>query len=171
MGADRSCQDGASVQPGARRVTNQGGEPVIEDPAIGLRDDPVELDDGGDVVYLVVPPSSSFLRTLRLTAADAAERSGLDCEEVEDFRIAVDELCHGLMGTTEHRVAVSFRIGRGAVVARGTTRAHRSPERSLLTALSQTVVRASADHHEIEWDNDSVGFVVVKTSRAARRST
>jgi hypothetical protein len=146
-----------------------GGKPVIEDPTVGLRADPVEFGDGGDVVYLVVPPSSSFLRTLRLTAADAAERAGLDCGEVEDFRIAVDELCHGLMSATEHRLAVSFRIGRGVVVARGMTRAHRRHDGSLLTALSQTVVRASSDHHEIEWLNDSVGFVVVKTARAARQ--
>src|SRR5262249_16345456 len=45
----------------------------------------------GDRVHLVVPASSRFLRTTRLVAADAAGRAGCDVEEIEDFRIAVDE--------------------------------------------------------------------------------
>ena len=52
------------------------------------------LAESTDSVHLVVPPSSEYLRTARLVAADAAVRAGLDCEEIEDFRIAVDELCH-----------------------------------------------------------------------------
>ena len=59
-----------------------------------------------DDVHLVIPACSEFLRALRLVAADAAVRAGLDCEEVEDFRIAVDELSHAVMAATDHHVRV-----------------------------------------------------------------
>ena len=55
-------------------------------------------------MHLVVPPSSEYLRTARLSPPTPALRAGLDCEEIEDFRIAVDELCHLVMSATDHFV-------------------------------------------------------------------
>ena len=37
-------------------------------------------------VELIVPPSSEYLRTVRLVAADAAVRAGLDCDEIPVVR-------------------------------------------------------------------------------------
>ena len=71
-----------------------------------------------DDVHLVIPACSEFLRALRLVAADAAVRAGLDCEEVEDFRIAVDELSHAVMTATDHHLHVTFRTSDDKVVAR-----------------------------------------------------
>ena len=80
-------------------------------------------DDEGERVHLVIPPSSRFLRTARLVAADAAERAGCDVEEIEDFRIAVDELCHLLMAATDHSVHLTVTSFDAHVVARGSARA------------------------------------------------
>lgn len=48
-------------------------------------------------VQLVLPPSDRHVRTARLVAADLATRAGLDCDETDDLRIAVDEVCHALL--------------------------------------------------------------------------
>ncbi len=85
----------------------------------GLRDD---LDIHGEDVWLTVPPFSEYLRTVRLVAADAAVRAGLDLHEVEDFRIAVDELCHLLMSSTDHEISISFGVVGKSAIARGTAR-------------------------------------------------
>jgi Histidine kinase-like ATPase domain len=49
------------------------------------------------VVQLVLPPSDRHVRTARLVAADVATTAGLDCDETDDLRIAVDEVCHALL--------------------------------------------------------------------------
>jgi serine/threonine-protein kinase RsbW len=51
----------------------------------------------GDVVELSLPVGADLLVLARLTAATIASRAGFDVEEVEDFRLAVDELCVSLI--------------------------------------------------------------------------
>jgi anti-sigma regulatory factor (Ser/Thr protein kinase) len=51
----------------------------------------------GDVVELSLPVDADLLVLARLTAATIASRAGFDVEEVEDFRLAVDELCVSLI--------------------------------------------------------------------------
>src|SRR4051812_33008238 len=82
----------------------------------------------GEDVWLTVPPFSEFLRTVRLVAADAGSRAGLDYDEVEDFRIAVDELCHLLMSSTDHEILLSFGVvGRSALARGRAARRHGGP--------------------------------------------
>jgi serine/threonine-protein kinase RsbW len=45
-----------------------------------------------EVVRLSVPGSLEYVRVARLTAAAVAARVGFDIEEIEDLRVAVDEL-------------------------------------------------------------------------------
>ena len=115
-----------------------------------------------DDVHLVIPACSEFLRALRLVAADAAVRAGLDCEEVEDFRIAVDELSHALMTATDHHLHVTFRTSDDKVVARGTARARNSVMPPAMTELSSTIVTGVADFFDFRQEKSEVVFVVVK---------
>jgi hypothetical protein len=130
----------------------------------GLQD---QLNIVGEDVWLTVPPFSEYLRTVRLVAADAAVRAGLDYDEVEDFRIAVDELCHLLMASTDHELSVAFGVVGRCVMAKG--RAPRRPGAALaeLNDLSRTIVRSVADHHELIEQDDEIGFVVRKETRTA----
>jgi anti-sigma regulatory factor (Ser/Thr protein kinase) len=50
-----------------------------------------------DVVGLSIPSGADLLVLARLTAATVASRAGFDVEEVEDLRLAVDELCVALI--------------------------------------------------------------------------
>ena len=45
-----------------------------------------------EVVRLSVPGLLEYVRVVRLTAAAVASRFGFDVEEIEDLRVAVDEL-------------------------------------------------------------------------------
>jgi serine/threonine-protein kinase RsbW len=65
--------------------------------ANGLEEREEQLRTGGDV-RLVVPAAPEYLRLVRLTAAGLASRLGFTFDEVEDLRIAVDELCFHLLG-------------------------------------------------------------------------
>jgi hypothetical protein len=125
----------------------------------GIQD---QLEIVGEDVWLTVPPFSGYLRTVRLVAADAAVRAGLDYDEIEDFRIAVDELCHVLMSSTDHEISIAFGVVGRCVLARG--RARRRPGVPLvpLNDLSSTIVASVADHHELLDDDGQLGFVVMK---------
>ena len=113
-------------------------------------------------VELVVPPSSDFLRTIRLVAADTAVRAGCDLDEVEDFRIAIDELSHLLMTATDHLLHLTLAHVDGHVVGRGVAqdRGGRAPVE--LDEVSGMIVNATTDGHRIERRDGSISFEVAK---------
>lgn len=49
-------------------------------------------------VRLEVPASPEFLRITRIMVAGVASRLGFTLDDVEDLRIAIDELCFALVG-------------------------------------------------------------------------
>jgi len=49
-------------------------------------------------VRLEVPATPEFLRITRIMMAGVASRLGFTLDEVEDLRIAIDELCFALVG-------------------------------------------------------------------------
>jgi hypothetical protein len=119
----------------------------------------------GEDVWLTVPPFSEYLRTVRLVAADAAVRAGLDYDEVEDFRIAVDELCHLLMSSTDHQISVSFGVVGRCVLARGRARRRQGSPLAPLNDLSRTIIASVSDHHELHESDDELGFAAMKEAR------
>ena len=116
----------------------------------------------GEDVWLTVPPFTQYLRTVRLVAADTAVRAGFDCHEVEDFRIAVDELCHVLMTSTDHEISISFGLVGECALARG-----RAPRRAgtflpPLGDLARAIIDSVAHSYEMIEIDDEVGFWVMK---------
>jgi hypothetical protein len=125
------------------------------------------LGDLGDELVMVIPPYSRYLRSVRLVAADAAARAGLDCEETEDFRLAVDELCHTMMVATDHPLHLSFTRTESGVTARGATKA-RAGTRPAMTDLSATIVTALTDAFELDLCGDELRFFVQRSHTGAR---
>lgn len=128
----------------------------------------VDVGSFGDELHLVVPPYSSYLRAVRLVAADAAVRAGLDCEEMEDFRLAVDELCHALMTSTDHGIFLSFTISQGAAIARGATRA-RHGARPEVSTVSASILDTLSDYYAIDVEGGDLSFVVARGTAHVRR--
>lgn len=112
----------------------------------------------------MVPPASHYLRTVRLVAADAAVRTGLDCEEIEDFRIAIDELTHLLMASTDDFIELWFVAVDERVVAHGRARCRSGSARSL-GDLSELILASTADYYNVTSVDDEMAFEVVKQKR------
>jgi anti-sigma regulatory factor (Ser/Thr protein kinase) len=61
----------------------------------------------GDEIHLEVPTSPDLLRLVRVVASGVASRLGFSIDEVDDVRLAVDELCW----------TVASRAGAGSTLA------------------------------------------------------
>lgn len=65
---------------------------------------------GPDEVLLAVPAMPEFLRLVRVTAAGLGSRLGFSYDQVEDLRLAIDELCFGLTGANGRPGTVQVRF-------------------------------------------------------------
>lgn len=67
-------------------------------------------------VELTLSVKEDLLVLARLTTSTVAARSGFDIEEIEDLRLAVDELClHVLQGRRAGRLHITFAADDGHV--------------------------------------------------------
>ena len=114
-------------------------------------------------VSLTVPQLPVFLRLVRLAAADSGARADLSLEDVEDLKIAVDELTYALMGdepTGEATLTLRYTVSPGRVEIEGTGSPTTEPLR--LSDLSSNIVSAVVDEYDVT-DADGVGrFRLVK---------
>jgi hypothetical protein len=128
---------------------------------------PVILESPQNVVgdcelCLQIPATVEHLRTVRLVAADAAERAGFDCDETDDLRIAVDEMCHAVLKSTDAPIVVGFSVAPGVVEVRGAAE-RRGADRALqLSRLSQLIVGSVSDDVELIDDSSEIRFVLSK---------
>ena len=105
----------------------------------------------GEEVRLTMPATPQLLRVARLTAAGLAGRLGFSFDEIEDVKIAVDELCFALVGSKGRggTLTVTYRladeqleiIGEGDFAADGPTVAP--------SDLSAQILAAVVDEHEV----------------------
>ncbi len=128
-----------------------------------MEDDDAIPGSTGDELHLVVPPYSSYLRrgAARRRRRRRA-RAQLDCDETEDFRLAVDELCHVLMTQTDHFVVLTLSVEDRRVVARGVARRRSGATGVRLNKLTERLVHALADTVTLDEHDDQVTFLVAK---------
>jgi len=133
----------------------------------GLDERDEQLRTGGDV-RLVVPAAAEYLRLVRLTAAGMASRLGFTFDEVEDLRIAVDELCFHLLGdvgdedpSAEPRTMdLVYSAGADSITITGRTGLSGGiPESS---ELSEQILDALVDEHEVTGTNGTILFRLKK---------
>ena len=124
-----------------------------------------------DEVCLLVPPRTCHLRAIRLVAAEAGARVGLSDAQLGDLRVAVDELCYTLMDATDQRILLRVLARDGEVIVRGSTRQRRGATPPRLPSISEVIVDATTDHHELTAEGDQLSFVVMTraSARAVRR--
>jgi len=127
------------------------------------RDD--ALGTGGDV-RLSVPAAPEYLRLVRLTAAGMASRLGFTFDEVEDLRIAVDELCFHLLGGAAdangdgRTMDLTYSAGADSITITGRTGLTGPvPEPS---DLSEQILDALVDEHEVSGGDGVIGFRLKK---------
>ena len=110
-----------------------------------------------------------FLRLARVTAAGLASRLGFTFDQVEDLRLAIDELCFGLTGTQGRlgTVHVRYVVTEGALEVEGVGRFEDEHHQTALSVLSQVILDALVDEHELIADARSPRFRLVKRRTGA----
>lgn len=121
-------------------------------------------DVDGDVVRLTMPATPQLLRVARLTAAGLASRLGFSFDEIEDVKIAVDELCFALVGSKgrEGQLAVTYRLHDGALAIEGEGSFAAPSTDPAPSDLSAQILAAVVDEHELSRDGNVMRFTLLK---------
>ena len=102
-------------------------------------------------VRLVVPATPEFLRLARVTATGLASRLGFSYDDVEDLRLAIDELCFALIGAKGRVGTVQLRyqvLGDGLEVM-GTGHFVDEGPAPALHDFSAQILDALVDEHDL----------------------
>ncbi|HVM02095.1 MAG TPA: ATP-binding protein [Acidimicrobiales bacterium] len=104
-----------------------------------------------DEVRLAVPATPEFLRLARVTASGIASRLGFTIDEVEDLRLAIDELCFVLVGNKDRdgSVELHYRIDRDQLDVEGVGRFDDDETDPMLTAFSRQILGALLDDYDV----------------------
>lgn len=125
------------------------------------------MDELAGRIELSLPPDTRYMRLARLMASGVATTCGLPLEEVEDFRIAVDELCATLieMGAGEP-LRLAFELTNDALEVLGTTgAAHDESIDADRLSLSHQILDVVTDGHHLETVDGVVAFSARKHLR------
>jgi len=98
----------------------------------------------------------------RIMAAGVASRLGFTLDEVEDLRIAIDELCFALVGSEGRtgKVTLRYRMTPEGLAVEGSGHfqgTNTGPEPTL-SALSRQILSAVVDNCELLTGADGPGF-------------
>ncbi len=101
-------------------------------------------------VELTVPARSEHLRVLRLVATSVAASLDLDVDQLDDLRIAIDDLCSMLIedAPTDAKLHLSLQGRVGHLVAEGSITGGRGG--ATIDPISQLIL----DGLDVEWVND-----------------
>lgn len=125
------------------------------------------MDPLGGRIELSLPPDSRYMRLARLMASGVATTCGLPLEEVEDFRIAVDELCATLieMGDGQPVRLVFDLAGDTLEVVATTATGRRGAIDEERLALSRQILDVVTDGHDLSQAEGRVSFHARKLVR------
>jgi len=105
-----------------------------------------------DIVELTIPVTADLVVLARLTAATVASRADFDIEEIEDLRLAVDELCISMIhGVEGGRLGLQFSRDEDEIKVScrylGELRTALNPSEGSLDGLSGQILDALVDEH------------------------
>jgi serine/threonine-protein kinase RsbW len=115
-------------------------------------------------VLLTVPALPEFLRVARVTASGLASRLGFSLDEVDDLRLALDELCFALIGRADAGAGLQLRYvlhHAGLTIEGSAATAPVGPV--VLGDLSRQILTALVDDHRLWEDADGSHFSLTKT--------
>jgi anti-sigma regulatory factor (Ser/Thr protein kinase) len=125
-----------------------------------------------DEVKLVVPASPEFVRLARVTASGLANRLGFSYDEIEDLRLAVDELCHAVIGPSGRAGIVTLRylMEDGGLCVEGHGHFDPGGPPVALSGLAHQILSALADEHDVREDDGQPTVWFRKQAREGRRN-
>lgn len=123
--------------------------PIVHHPLVSLR----------DTVQLSIPLLFEYVRVARLTASGLASRLSFDVDEIDDIRIAVDELAGHLVeaagATGDGELVIEFCVSPECLEIVGRAPARRDPP---LEELTRQILSAAVDGYEVTIANGEGRF-------------
>jgi len=117
-------------------------------------------------VVLRLPAQHAYVSLARLTAAGLAARLGFSVDDIEDVRIAVDELCFILLGDKGRagNITLTFSVEGARLLVNGEL--DRPGDTPLVNPLSAQILSAVCESHEIRQADGMLSFEVAHRSRS-----
>ena len=117
-----------------------------------------ETELGTGEIRLEIPAAPAYLRLARLAVADVGARAGWSYEDIDDLRIAVDELCYAIGAGAEHgRLLLSYEVDGNGIEVRGS-----GTDTTPLAApgeLARAIIAAVVDEFDLDVDERRFRFV------------
>ncbi|HET7483709.1 MAG TPA: hypothetical protein VFK89_12710 [Actinomycetota bacterium] len=121
-----------------------------------------------DNVRIKIPASPAYLQVVRLVAAGLASRLKFTIDEIEDLKIAVDEMAAYLTGSQgrDGELEVTFAIDGPRIEIAGIGRfAPGQKVRTELTDFSRRILDTVVDSASLQQDDGTPMFTLVKAKR------
>lgn len=103
-----------------------------------------------------MPAGPEYVRLARVTATGLASRLGFSFEEIEDLRLAVDEMCHAVIGPSGRSgsVAINYAVEDGGLCVEA--KGHFDPGGPPvgLSDLAHEILSALTDAHDLREEDD-----------------
>ncbi|MDP9067204.1 MAG: hypothetical protein M3N53_02500 [Actinomycetota bacterium] len=119
-----------------------------------------------DDISIKIPASPVYLQVVRLVAAGLATRLRFTLDDIEDLKIAVDEMSAYFTGTNgrEGTIEVHFTVHHDRLEISGTgTFATGEKVRTDLTEFSRMILDTVADSASLDQTNGTPTFKLVKS--------
>ncbi len=125
--------------------------------------------NGVDRIKVTIPAQPAYLRVVRLIAAGLASRLGFTLDEIEDLKIAVDELAAYLTGAQgrDGELEITFAVHENRIDIQGVGRlAPGQRARTRLTEVSKMILGTVVDRASLAQPD---GHPMFELSKARRR--
>jgi serine/threonine-protein kinase RsbW len=122
-----------------------------------------------DQIKVKIPASPVYLRVVRLTAAGLASRLGFTIDEIEDLKIAVDELAAYLTGAQgrDGDIEITFSVHDDRIDIQGVGRlAPGQKARTQLTEISKMILSTVVDSATLTRPDGHPMFELTKARKA-----
>jgi hypothetical protein len=113
-------------------------------------------------VRLSVPASLENMRIVRMTVSGVASRFGYDVDEIENLRVAVDELASTIVdGSSDGELEISFTTNGADFLIQGCAPVTPAAVNGV-DELSSQILNAVCDKYELRIDGDVARFLCVR---------
>ena len=129
----------------------------------GTRSEPRRIDSAYPLVEFSAPVDPRYVRVVRLAAGDMAERAGFSVDEIEDVRLAVDELCAILIAASGEEIHLRMQSRDGVLIIDGRT--PRAQTLALPSSISEALLQALVDSCRFSTQHNEMSFEMTKQAR------
>jgi serine/threonine-protein kinase RsbW len=114
-------------------------------------------------IELRIPPDPAYVRIARLAAGDMGGRVGFSIDELDDVRLAVDEVCAILIGARGLALELRMQARDRALFIEGRMPGAMTPIAP--SDLSEMLLGALIDSCSFTTNDDAVSFELCKVAR------